>query len=328
MRGGATKTGLLLAAIAMGAAALAEPVDQPFAVGNRNPLVQIRALPAPAGGSVLESGEVGWLAAFEAANSFTRNQSGDEAIELDGETYRLDLGGALGLGRGFEVGVALPLIQHSGGVLDGFVEGWHEAFGFPDGGRPNAPRDQLHYRYRRDGVTWLDFDDKTSGIGDLQLTAAQSLWRSDDSAGALRLTVMLPTGEADRLTGSGATGADLAISGSWQLGPRWRATLTGALFQLQESDLYGFEQKDDGWRAGASLGWQGWEWLQLRAQLDAHSALYDSALVELGDDAMLLSLGGRVTLDRHWDLDLVVVEDLVVDAAPDVALQIALRGRY
>ncbi len=306
----------------------AEPVDTPFAVGNRNPLVQIHALPTPASGSLLAPGEIGWLVALEAANSYTVNSSGNEAIELDGETHRLDLGAAVGLGNGFEVGIALPLIQHGGGSLDSFIEDWHDLFGLPDGGRPQAPRDQLRYRYQRDGVTVLDFDDETGGIGDLQLSAAQSLWRSDDSAGALRLTLILPTGDADRLTGSGATGIDLAFSGSWRLGERWRSTLGVALFRKEDGDLAGFEQRNNGWRAGASLGWQGWSWLQLRAQLDAHSALYKSDLVELGDDAVLLSLGGRVTLSRDWDLDLVVVEDLAIDTAPDVTLQIALRGRY
>lgn len=318
---------LLVAVLCVGTVQ-AEPVDTPFAVGNRNPLVQIRALPPLAGGSVLQVGESRWQVAVEVANSFSRDASGAEAIELDGETLRLDLGVAFGLGRGLELGLMLPLIHHDGGALDGFVEGWHELFGLPDGGRPQAERDRLRYRYQRDGVTRLDFQQATSGVGDLQLSAAQSLWRAADSAGALRLTLMLPTGDADRLTGSGATGVDLALDGSWRLAERWRATFGVALFQLAESDLDGFQQRDNGWRAGASLGWQGWQWLQLRAQLDAHSALYDSALVELGDDVLMLSLGARLRLDRHWDLDLVVVEDLAVDTAPDVALQIALRGRY
>lgn len=316
------------AAATLRTAAAAEPVDIPFAVGNRNPLVQIYALPGLGSGSVLEAGERRWLVALEAANSYSQSRSDNEAIELDGETHRLDLGASVGLGNGFEIGIALPFIQHSGGELDGFVEGWHDVFGLPDGGRPQAPRDQLRYHYQRDGITVLDFDDDTGGVGDLQLSAAQSLWRSADSAASIRLTLILPTGDADKLTGSGATGFDIAASGSWQLGERWSATLGTAFFQKEDADLIGFEQENSGWRAGASLGWQGWSWLQLRAQLDAHSALYGSDLVELGDDAVLLSLGGRATLSRNWDLDLVVVEDLAVDTAPDVALQMALRGRY
>ena len=315
--------------LVMGATtALAAPVDTPFAVGNRNPLAQIHALPVLAGGSLLTAGEIGVSVALEAANSFSSSRSGHEAIELDGETHRLDLGFAIGLGSGWEVGAQLPLIEHGGGSLDGFVEGWHDLFGLPDGGRPQAARDRLRYRYQRDGVTVLDVDDGTSGIGDLQLSAAQSLWRDRDSAGALRLTLIVPTGDADRLTGSGASGLDLAASGSWRFGERWHSTLGAALFWKEDGDLAGFEQENSGWRVGASLGWQGWSQLQLRAQLDAHSALYDSALAELGDDAVLLSLGGRVTLSRVWDLDLVVVEDLSVDTAPDVALQMALRGCY
>jgi hypothetical protein len=323
---GVSGAAVLLAALGM--AVQAESIDRPFAVGNRNPLVQLRALPPLAGGSVLQAGESEWRAAFEVANSFTSAQEGGEAIALDGESHRLELGAAFGLGYGFEVGAALPLIRHHGGELDGFVEGWHTLFGFPDGGRPQAPRNRLRYRYQRDGATRLDFREATSGIGDLQLMAAQSLWREADSAGALRLTLMLPTGDAERLTGSGATGVDLALDGSWRLGERWSASLGVALFQLGDSDLDGFRQQDSGWRVGALLGWQSWQWLQLRAQLDAHSALYDSALDELGNDAVMLSLGGRVRLDRRWDLDLVVVEDLAVDTAPDVVLQMALRGRY
>src|SRR5690606_20243831 len=127
-------------------------------------------------------------------------------------THRLEWRGRLGLGYGWEVGLVLPYLQHSGGGLDGFIENWHDVWNLPDGGRPQAPRDVLQYRYSRDGAVLLDVRESQSGLGDVQLQAAYQLWQNDRSVAALAATVKLPTGDAARLTGAGATATDITFA--------------------------------------------------------------------------------------------------------------------
>lgn len=63
-----------------------------------------------------------------------------------------------------------------------------------------------------------------------------------------------------------------------------------------------------------------------KLQLDAHSALYHGALAELGNPALILTMGGTLGLGEATSLDIGVGEDLAVNASPDVSFH--LRHRF
>src|SRR5690606_29732718 len=94
---------------------------------------------------------------------------------------------------------------------------------------------------------------------------------------------------------------------------------------LERGDVLGALQEDQVWFASAGVSWAAGDNWRLKAQLEAHTAFYDSALKELGDDSLQLVLGGSVRLTPRWLLDLAISEDLAVDTAPDVVFQLALR---
>jgi len=312
-------------------AALAETaLDEPLALSNRQPLVLSFNLPPARGGAVLEAAQTRWRIGYDVANNFTMRQRGDESVVLDGETQRLELGGAVGLGDHWEVGASLPLIRHDGGGLDGFIEHWHSFWGLPDGDRASYPRDRLLYRYRRGGQALVNLHGSASGIGDLQLNAACSLFRNADSAVALATTLSVPTGDADKLTGAGAAHVSLALAATrnnlFDLG--LTATANAGALWLDRNSPLASRQRDVVWFGSAGIGWAPAANWRLKAQLDAHSAFYRSELRELGSDSMQLLLGGSVRLSRHWLLDAAVAEDIVVDTAPDVVFQLALRAVY
>ena len=62
-------------------------------------------------------------------------------------------------------------------------------------------------------------------------------------------------------------------------------------------------------------------------QLDAHAGPLDSGIKAVGDEAIMLTLGGRWRFARNWAVDVSLVEDVQVETAPDVALQASLRYR-
>jgi hypothetical protein len=316
---------MIAAAIEVGQPAAAAALDEPLALGNRQPLVQLHGLPAARSGEVLAAGASHWRLGLEVANNFTRSQHGGEVIELDGESRRFELGGRWGWGHGWEFGVQLPLIQHEGGGLDGFIEGWHDFWGLPDGDRPDYPRDRLRYRYQRDGRTLLDFHDGESGVGDLQLSAAYTLASGGAGDLALAATVNLPTGDAGKLTGAEATSVALTLAGSRDLWRGLAAHANAGVLWLERGAVLGSQQEERVWFGSAGLSWAVAERWRLKAQLEAHTAFYDSGLDELGGDSLQLVLGGSVRLSRRWLLDLAVSEDIAVDTAPDVVFQLALR---
>lgn len=303
-------------------------LDQPLALSNRQPLVQMYNLPGARTGAVLEPERTQLRLGFDIANNFTSSSSGSESVVLDGESQRIELAGSRGLGQGWEVGFSLPWIDYRGGSLDSFIEDWHDTFGLPDGDRPGTRRDQLHFQYARDGRTELDFDRARSGIGDLQLNAAYSLLRTESSAVALAATLNLPTGDADKLTGTEATnlGVTLAATRYTLFGLPLTATGNIGALWLDRGDVLGDRQKDVVWLGAAELGWAVADAWRLKVQVNAHSALYRSDLRELGDTSAQLLLGGSVRLAPRWYLDVAVGEDIAVDTAPDVTFQIALKA--
>lgn len=74
----------------------------------------------------------------------------------------------------------------------------------------------------------------------------------------------------------------------------------------------------------AGVGWQATKLIQLKLQLDAQSAIYDSQLKEMGDPAFQLAVGGSLTFTDDVYLDIAVAEDINTSTAPDVVFQLGL----
>jgi hypothetical protein len=308
----------------------AELIDEPLQLSNQQPLAQLFNLPAMRAGEVLPADTTVWRGGLSVANNFVRAQNVEETLVIDGESQRYELSIRRSIGNRFEIGMSVPWISYNGGVLDGFIEGWHNVWGLPDGGRPDYAKRQLTINYQRRGRAELDFDRAEAGFGDAQLTAAWQLIQSAQNAVALAGHINLPTGDADKLTGSGKGSAgftlaathtrlfDLPLTLSGNIGAQWQP----------RGDVLGDQQKQSVWFASTEINWalaQDW---RLKVQVQAHSALYTSELRALGSDAMQLLLGGSVNLSKNWLLDVAVGEDIAVDTAPDVTLQLALRARY
>jgi len=94
----------------------------------------------------------------------------------------------------------------------------------------------------------------------------------------------------------------------------------GDVIADQQNNLVGF--------GSIGVGWQALDSLNLKLQVDAHSAFYDdSELKELSESAQLL-IGGTLAMTEATALDIAVGEDIVVDSAPDVVFHIALRHNF
>jgi hypothetical protein len=138
---------------------------------------------------------------------------GGTAFILDGETLRAAIEARFGLAPRLEVGLEIPLLSHGGGFLDSLIDGYHERLDLPDGGRTAFARDRFRAGYVGDGESFF-FDHAPGGVrlGDLAISARLGLapgrGRWPGVTGAL--TLKLPTGDADRLHGSGS--ADYAAS--------------------------------------------------------------------------------------------------------------------
>lgn len=307
---------------------------RPLSTRNLSPVVVGFGLPTQRDANILPRGTSRVGLKIDVVNNSVTNSSSYENLHFDGETNRTALSYDYGLDDRFEVGLELPYIAHQGGGLDSFIEGWHELFNLPQGGRDQVARNQLDYHYAQAGGDSIQLDSSTSGVGGLSLRAGLGIWQAPDqsSAVALRANLKLPTGDSKKLTDSGSTDLSLTCHVSRQQTGAYGSVLVygsagglfttdGDLLPEQRQTLVGLVGFGVGWSPGATWG--------LQAQFDGHSEFYrHSNLKEMSQFSGLLSLGGQLALSPNLQMEIAVTEDVLTDTVPDVGFHLALRYSF
>jgi len=302
-----------------------------YPLRNQNPFLQVFGLPPFQAATLAADGIGNYDVSIDLAN---HADAGDNAVEdfvIDGESYFLTLSFRRGVSERLELGFDLPLVAHADGFMDNFVEGWHDAFGMSNTKR-NGPSNQLRFFYANAGTTQYDLSSPSSGIGDIQLTAAMPLRKASDGDGlsvAVRSSLKLPTGDSDELRGSGAFdfSAGVYASDSRTL---WERRLdysgfAGALL-LGDGDVLSSLQRSVVPYGGVAATWHMTDNLGVTTQLYVQGEYFDSDLDELGGNSVQLAVGGDYRLPkRGLSLSLALVEDVSANATTDFALHFSLR---
>ena len=315
------------------AQSLATEVElRPLRVSNQAPLARLCGLPTLDRARLLAEGEYETSFSWDLASSYTLGGNESEQLVFDGESHRLALRLERGLTNGWEIGVELPMIAQRQGGLDGFIEGWHDFFGLPQGGRDQAARDQLNYRYEKNSRPLFSLQDEENGLGDLRLLLSRQLHVAADSSLALHVSLELPTGDDRQLLGSGSVDVALWVSGEqlWRpAGQRLALHWGGGLLVADSGDILSAQRRPLVGTGTLGLAWSAWPWLALQVQLDAHTSLFDgSGLRQIDGASAQLAIGGAVAVAERTRLELAVVEDIAVDTAPDVNFHLLLSRRF
>jgi hypothetical protein len=305
---------------------------------NQLPFHQIFGLPSLDNSPLTKAGD--WrssiVATFSNTYEFDGDDSGfygsDEEISVDGETHRYSLLLNYAVRDNLQLGVEVPYVKHSGGFLDDFIYEWHDFFGQPQNGRDKDESDEIFFEYKNSDGDIYGIDSTKSGIGDVRLNVAYSRSLEKDRALIYSAEVKLPTGDFDKLTGSGGTDVSIGVTindphslaeSNVTLFAGLAAIYLGDIDSDLSDDQYNFAMA---LRAG--MGWQALEKLQLKLQLDGHTPLYDSELEEMGDPALQIVIGGSILFTEDVYLDLAITEDLIVETAPDVGFILALVAKF
>lgn len=307
----------------------------PFQSSNQSPLIRVYGLPAIESATVVPTGRFQGTLTADITNNFAPGLSSTDSVMLDGETYRFNLAARYGIAPGFQVGIDIPYLANGGGFLDGFIEGFHDTFGLSQGMRKSYPRNRLLYQYTRNGVTKVLVNDSSSGIGDIRLSGAWQLYHDGSAAPravALHASIKLPTGNSNRLFGSGSSDFALWLTASddYRL-PLGHLTLYGAAggMAMTDGDVLGDQQRNFAAFGSLGIGWSPLRWLALKVQANAHTSFYTgSSLDQVNSGSVQLVSGGTIGFTEDTFLDLAVVEDVTVDTAPDVVFHFALRTRF
>lgn len=306
--------------------------DDFLQVRTYNPFTQIHGRPEFFDGRISDPG-VGRLRGAMSVVSFTEiEQVGGTQLEMDGEAYHFDLSYRQVVAPRLELGARLPLLHHSGGWMDQPLTDWHDLLGVPNGSRDEQPRDALRL-YFDDGLgTDVLVDDVGTGIGDLQLWGRYQL--SGHGAGrqlALHAGLKLPTGDPDRLTGSGAADVSLGLGLTDPISLAGiRTTLSANLGMVRLGDgevLSRYQRRAVGF-GGLQAAVRVSRKLSLMAGVQATSSYYDVAVGALGDETVQLLFGGDYRFDSGWQVRVGLVEDGLSNVMPDFAFHLDLSRRF
>jgi len=316
---------IVAAATAAWSASVAAQLAEPAHVRNLNPLVAVFGLPAwdtvPIGTRLGVTAEV--------ANHYRFSLEGNERLWLDGETVRTTLSFTHGFATGWSLGFEVPFYRVGGGVLDDLIDGWHSAFGLPDGGRNARPEGQLLFELGNPAAPSLALTEPQSGIGDTQVKFARLIGR--DQGFVVQASVKLPSGDEDMLAGSGSGDWSLTLLRTRPLLARRRAAgYFWGVGLVRAGDPHRIDFDSKTWVPAGIVGgsWQVLPKFGLKGQLDVHGAFYDSPLRELGEPGIQATLSAWRRIGRRGQMELAVVEDVNVSTAPDVVLQAAAAWQW
>ncbi len=300
---------------------------EPLYVKNLSPVTGLLGLPSQRYAGTESKGELGVALHSSVANNYVLDQTSREYLNFDGETLRFALDLRYGLAPNWDLQLEIPWLEQSGGHLDRAIDDWHDLWGMSDGGRSRVPRNLLNYQYSSSFARGFQFDDDSSGLGDITVALNYAFFRDEDSVAALALGYKFGVGDEDKFLGSGADDQFVALRFSGDhlssLPLRWHGQL--GYLRAGDSDLLAGIQEQNLWFAGLSLDWVVAENWSLLAQVDSNAAPTDSGLTALGDTAVTLSGGVRWRFAPRWSVDTNIVEDIGVETASDVTFQLSLR---
>lgn len=306
-------------------------LNTPFFTSNLNPMVQVYGLPTTRDAVLTDKSQWKTAIFFEAANNYTSSESTGESVNFDGETYRTTVFLNYGLTDRIELGIEVPYLSHDGGKLDSLIEDWHDFWNLPNGGRDGVARDQLDYFYRNKNDVLVNVQNSESGIGDVNLLLAYQLSSNESTEWALRGGVELPTGDADKLTGSESTevflGVHASTQGLFSLPSVYGHANVGVLW-MDDGEVAEVVREDWVAYGSTSVSWMVSRVVSLKAQVDFHTAFYDSTLEEIGEFTAQLIFGGSIRAGKNTVVDISMSEDIVVNASPDIVFQLGLRSEF
>ena len=310
--------------------------SSPACVGGASPLLRLMGVPTHESMPLVQGGALSARVSLDIVNHANQSESPDtrESIELDGESYYLDFELRYGLNDRLTVGMDVPVIRHSSGALDNAIERWHRIVGLSNSDRAGPP-DQLTMRYSNASQLLFNLQNSTTGIGDVRISGFWLLRpgaNDRDASLLLAGSIELPTGNADRLQGNGAVDASVSfyVSGMRPFGLESLRLSTGVgIAWPGHGELLERQRKPRIVYAGADLVWHMRPRFGMAAVIQVQSAAFRSELDELGKGATQLALAALYEFPgRDLNFELAIVEDLVTDGAPDLALHFGVTKTY
>jgi len=267
----------------------------------------------------LRGEQMQWSMYASQNSHFANLQKETDKLLVDTESTVVDLSWR-GVIADVEVLLVLPWVNYRSGFLDKTISGFHHALDLPNGNRSTVKNNQFAIRYEGEDTVYLD--SPGGGLGDVRVQGGWQLHADGDYHSALHASIKLPTGNDDKLLGSGAADFAVFASHAWT-GGNWHQELQYGAIKIGEG-YWQRQQRSAAVFVSAALSKvlnDGWKAV---IQYDAHSAYYRNTHQPTFDDAHMLTIGAKLEQKRFtWHVAL--VEDMKVYSTPDVGFQLGFE---
>jgi len=301
----------------------ANAFDGPLQVRNQFPLF----LPVNAPFLEKPAIETSFSAGLSHSSIHLADNSTKWGMGLDMEITELNLRAKKNLNDFIEIGIELPILGFSSGVMDGFLNGYHDAFGFPDYGRSERPENEFLYEVRRDNALIVKGKNGRIQVGDIRLTFKKPILKSDPAV-SIQASIEFPLGNAKAGFGNGSLDTGLSVMMEKNFGDKLNAYLNfGIVFP---GDLRGYERVTlrDYLYGGAAVEAAFWKNISLLGQIFIQgSPLPETDIPSVDRTAVLLAFGGRYSAGKN-SVELSLTEDPNTSGAPDFTMNFSFKRRF
>lgn len=214
-------------------------------------------------------------------------------LQLDMELLRLAFEVRYGITNHFEVGLEIPFLNFSGGFLDNFIQGYHSAFGFPNGGRELVEDNSFSYLVSQDGSTLYSVNKKPFGLSDIILKQKLKFFEETKTLPSLSIKTQfkIPTGSRTEGTGSNQPDFSFSLLAQKNYKRLHSYTQIGFLATGGHSDLSPILKKG-GFLFGQAFELNLFEHLSLVAQISGNTTLFKNVdISELSQPVFDLTIG-------------------------------------
>jgi len=304
---------------------------EPLFISNILPIAQGLGLPSTLSATSLKQGEKRFDYNLGVKSNANDSGSSDgEILILDGETQSLQIGIRYGLTDSWQFDAQVAYLAHNEGYFDGLIQQWHEFFQLDEGDRPLLGQDEFLYYYERDDVSY-SLNDPVSGWSDVRVGLAYEFQQNYLDGLLLRGALTLPTGEQANLTGSNEIDADVGLyMGNQSLGRwtdiAWHANL--GYVMIGDDTAFGVQTRSGTWFASTGAQFRLNSLFAFKAQLDWHSAIFDSEIEELNKHATQLTLGLTYENTDNSIVTLYFSEDISVNRTADFSMGIEYKHGF
>ena len=301
----------------------ASAFDGPLQVKNQFPLFSSVNAPYLEAAGLSDS----FSASLSHSSVYLIRESAEWSVGLDMEITELDLRIKKNIKDFIEIGVELPILSFNSGFMDGFLDSYHNAFGFSDYGRGKRPDNRFLYKVTRKGKLIIRGENGSTGIGDIRVTLKTPLLKGDPAI-SIQGSLELPSGDAETGYGNGSVDAGLAVCIDKNIGDSFKSYLNFGL--ISPGDLKSYEKIDlrNYFYGGAAIEAAFWKNISLIGQLFAQGSPFpETDIPSVDRTAVLLSFGGRYYSGKN-SFELSLTEDPNTAGAPDFTLNVSWKSKF